>query len=1067
MIMIWCSITLYAVGIFADETARDATIDESILTLAQDNRAEIENALRDVPATQAAGMRFLIRHMPPRDLQSLSAEFLLEHCRLAYESRESDGWAKSVPEDIFLNNVLPYFNVNERRDAWRASLRERCLPIVKDAATLTEAATAINRKFFKQVGLKYSTKRARADQSPFQSIESGLASCTGLSIVLIDACRSVGVPARFVGTPNWSDGSGNHSWVEIWDDGWHFTGAAEPTGDALDKAWFKQRASKAHRDDPSHAIYAVSFQTTPLVFPLSWNPMIRSVHGVDVTDRYTAQNQPLPAGEGIARFVARQADGERMSRPIRVLEISADESNEVFSGETKDERFDANDHVSTPLKLDTMYSVTVGDGDNAVTQDWRFESDGQLLVIQWNDEPNPKVPGVDEVSSRKAIADLKTRLASETSLTPDMTSWTPAAVSLTAEDAAEARELLAQHRKSVIARERVAEMDAKEIVVGAQRLKFDVKRFGERPQEGWSLYISLHGGGGAPPRVNDQQWQNQTKLYQPREGLYVAPRAPTDTWNLWHQSHVDDLLDRLIETLDAFEDVNLNRVYVMGYSAGGDGVYQLAPRMADRWAAAAMMAGHPNDASPLSLRNVPFTLHMGANDAAYKRNEVAEQWKSKLAQLQRDDPEGYTHFVKIHEGMGHWMNRQDAVAVEWMAEHTRRPTPNKIVWQQDDRLHGESYWLAVDDRQAKPGDRIEAEVFGDTIHLRGERKGKSNGIGEVTVRLDDRFIDLDQPIVIVAEGEELFRGMVPRTIATLANTLTRRHDPWLSFPAEVTVTMPPKFPAALVPADQVPNYTARRCEIPPVIDGVLDESAWLDAKRMGPFVDLVSGDATAHDTQAAITWDDQHLYVGFWVTEPNVDAMYTQRDDPIYFDNDVEVFIAGKDSYYEFEVNAFGTIYEAAFIWKDALKKRTGQPNRFPDEPQLNLDGVKVEDFNGVGLTTHPRGPRVAFLGYDHPGVRSAVSINGTLNDDSDVDEGWTIELAFPWSDMTWLTAAEREALPPKPGDQWRIDVFRFNKTKTPMADSANPDSGGWAVGPHRVWDSHVPEIFPVVTLED
>ena len=70
-----------------------------------------------------------------------------------------------------------------------------------------------------------------------------------------------------------------------------------------------------------------------------------------------------------------------------------------------------------------------------------------------------------------------------------------------------------------------------------------------------------------------------------------------------------------------------NKVYLMGYSAGGDGVYQLAPRMADRFAAAAMMAGHPNETSPLGLRNLPFTIHMGENDTPYKRNKVAAEWK--------------------------------------------------------------------------------------------------------------------------------------------------------------------------------------------------------------------------------------------------------------------------------------------------------------------------------------------------------------------------------------------------------------------------------------------------------
>ena len=67
------------------------------------------------------------------------------------------------------------------------------------------------------------------------------------------------------------------------------------------------------------------------------------------------------------------------------------------------------------------------------------------------------------------------------------------------------------------------------------------------------------------------------------EGIYVAPRGPTDTWNLWHQRHVDELLQRLISNMVVFHQVDPNRVFLLGYSAGGDGVYQLAPRMADRW----------------------------------------------------------------------------------------------------------------------------------------------------------------------------------------------------------------------------------------------------------------------------------------------------------------------------------------------------------------------------------------------------------------------------------------------------------------------------------------------------
>jgi dienelactone hydrolase len=91
----------------------------------------------------------------------------------------------------------------------------------------------------------------------------------------------------------------------------------------------------------------------------------------------------------------------------------------------------------------------------------------------------------------------------------------------------------------------------------------------------------MHGGGNAPSTVNDRQWKNQVGLYTLDEGVYLAPRAPTNTWNLWHESHIDTLFDQLIHAAVLFEGVNPNKVYIMGYSAGGDGVYQLAPRMAD------------------------------------------------------------------------------------------------------------------------------------------------------------------------------------------------------------------------------------------------------------------------------------------------------------------------------------------------------------------------------------------------------------------------------------------------------------------------------------------------------
>ena len=158
-----------------------------------------------------------------------------------------------------------------------------------------------------------------------------------------------------------------------------------------------------------------------------------------------------------------------------------------------------------------------------------------------------------------------------------------ATVPLSKANVAEVSKLLWQDHVAQIRESRAAEMQARELVSGTLKMPFASEVFGEKPAKGRSLYLSLHGGGNAPKAVNDRQWENQKRLYRLEEGVYVAPRAPTDTWDLWHQSHIDGFFDRLIENLIVFEEVDPNRVYLLGYSAGGDGVYQLAPRMADRW----------------------------------------------------------------------------------------------------------------------------------------------------------------------------------------------------------------------------------------------------------------------------------------------------------------------------------------------------------------------------------------------------------------------------------------------------------------------------------------------------
>lgn len=389
----------------------------------------------------------------------------------------------------------------------------------------------------------------------------------------------------------------------------------------------------------------------------------------------------------------------------------------------------------------------------------------------------------DAAGSRNAVAALRAYLEKNPKSTPDdLARESFASAPLTKEDAAAAQKVVWDDHAKRIRADGSDEIKDRLIRDGDLQMRFAYEIFGEKPAAGRSLFISMHGGGNAPARVNDQQYENQKHLYKPAEGIYLAPRAPTNTWNLWHEPHIDRMFARLIEDLLVLEDVDANRVYLMGYSAGGDGVYQLAPRMADRFAAASMMAGHPNDASPLGLRNLPFAIHVGALDGGYKRNEVAKEWGEKLDELQQADPGGYEHVVKLHEGRSHWMNREDAEAVPWMAKHTRDPLPKRIVWKQAGTTHDRLYWLAVRPGTAKGGADVVAERDGNTVKII-----KADGADQVLIRLNDKMLDLDKPVRVTNGEKVLFEGVAPRTIGTLAKTLAERGDPEAILSAEFEV----------------------------------------------------------------------------------------------------------------------------------------------------------------------------------------------------------------------------------------------------------------------------------------
>lgn len=732
---------------------------EKRLAVAGDNAGQIktflESAREGYGKVGEKAAVFLVEGMPESDLKSLQSEFLLENLQLALKAREEFAWAKALPEAVFLNDVVPYASLDETREAWRKKFYAQCAELVKGCKTSTEAAQAINAGLFKLINVHYNTGRKAPNQSPAESIELGKATCTGLSIIMVDACRAVGVPARVAGTALWSNKRGNHTWVEVYDSGtWYFTGADEYNKGGLNRAWFVGDASKAIADDWRHAIWATSWKKTGTHFPMVWSLENKEVAGVNVTSRYAKEGGNKAKDATIYLRVWEKQGGARLAAKVELMDGSGKVLQSVTS---KAGTTDLNDMPTLKAKTGRAYRLRVTHEGKVRWAQFEAVKEGEGTVeLVWPELGKGNVP-------LKSVKEWLALLPEERHLS------VPTGV-ISEEDAIGASQLIWETLSKELKDERKAEVEAKVVKAAGKEMKYLEKWFGKAKTGERSLWISMHGGGGAPPRVNEQQWHNQIRLYAPAEGIVVAPRAPTDTWNLWHQGHIDDLFDRLISNFVVAHGVSPDRVYLMGYSAGGDGVYQLAPRMADRFAAASMMAGHPNNANPLGLRNLPFMIFVGGKDGAYSRNKVAVQWGEKLAKLRAGDVKGYEHKVTVYPEFGHWMNGKDREALPWMAARTRNPWPKKIVWHQSGRTHERFYWLSVPKGSATGGQTVSAEVKGQRIEVSGD------GLKGINLRLSDALLNLDEPVVVSMNGKEVFQGKVERTVQAIWDSLQQRPD---------------------------------------------------------------------------------------------------------------------------------------------------------------------------------------------------------------------------------------------------------------------------------------------------
>ena len=247
------------------------------------------------------------------------------------------------------------------------------------------------------------------------------------------------------------------------------------------------------------------------------------------------------------------------------------------------------------------------------------------------------------------------------------------------------------------------------------------------------------------------------------------------------------------------------------------------------------------------------------------------------------------------------------------------------------------------------------------------------------------------------------------------------------------------------------------------IDGNLDKEVWKKANWSSRFVDVIGNNPAIYDTKAALVWNKDYLYLAYYAESPFPKASMKNKNDLLWFDNNIELFIDGVDTYYELQVNAYNTNYEAFYIWRDAYKDNLV----YRKQPEFDVIENDARVFGGnhdrQGLHfwngSHPRKNRWAFLNWELKGLETAVKINGSLNDDDKVSDSVTYEIKIPWTSLKWLS--HKKSLPPQANDVWRLFLARYENLRL----NGKEVSVGWSWDYIGSDDNHRPELFTEFTF--
>ncbi|MDR0754099.1 MAG: carbohydrate-binding family 9-like protein [Prevotellaceae bacterium] len=222
------------------------------------------------------------------------------------------------------------------------------------------------------------------------------------------------------------------------------------------------------------------------------------------------------------------------------------------------------------------------------------------------------------------------------------------------------------------------------------------------------------------------------------------------------------------------------------------------------------------------------------------------------------------------------------------------------------------------------------------------------------------------------------------------------------------------------------------------IDGYFDESAWQKTEWIDDFEDIRGGEVCNYKTQAKMLWNDNFLYLAIMFEEPHICANITENEQQIYLDNAFELFIdpdGDACNYYEFEINAVGA------TWDLQMNKPYSEGGNFNSKWNIN-------------------------------NLEKAIFLNGTLNNSTDIDSFWTIELAIPFSAFDEYSDGKH----PCNGTKWKLNLLRvqWNFEIIDGKYVKKTDEKGkllkskfWVWSPQKQVNMHIPERWGIVEFKN